>query len=78
MVEDTAIQIFPELEIENYKEGTVRPHWRPRVWMPQDRDWKWIKNQIPQNCSIDRNQGGEGGFCTFPSLKEFHLISLSN
>ena len=27
MVEDTAIQIFPELEIENYKEGTVRSHW---------------------------------------------------
>ena len=30
--------------------------------MPQDRDWKWTKNQIPQNCSIDRNQGGEGFF----------------
>ena len=24
MVEDTAIQIFPELEIENYKEGTSK------------------------------------------------------
>ena len=30
MVEDTAIQIFPELEIEIYKEGAARPHWCPK------------------------------------------------